>query len=258
MLTFLVVLLYSSVTVSAATAKIKLNKTKASVCMGQTLTLKASVTGKSRKVTWASSNKRVAKVSASGKVTPVSMGRAVIAATANGKKATCLVTVYQNFLRLSDFAVNSRFCGINLGSDYLNTYHYLQSGSSTAYYDFYAFYKKQYRLTDAQVVRTLRGITLGRTISDVIRVYGSNYKKETFSPASDKIYRIQNESYAKKGEYYNGTLTLKYAKTVLVYTYPNNTSYAIRFYFNKANKLIAIIYTRNYNSIYSYDSWSKY
>ena len=244
MLTFLVVLLYSSVTVSAATAQIKLNKTKATVSMGQTFTLKASVTGKSKKV--------------SGKVTPVSMGRAVIAATANGKKATCLVTVYQNFLRLSDFAVNSRFCGINLGSDYLNTYHYLQSGSSTAYYDFYAFYKKQYRLTDAQVVRTLRGITLGRTISDVIRVYGSNYKKETFSPASDKIYRIQNESYAKKGEYYNGTLTLKYAKTVLVYTYPKNTSYAIRFYFNKANKLIAIIYTRNYNSIYSYDSWSKY
>lgn len=47
------------------------------------------------KVTWSSSNKKVAKVDASGNVTAVGLGQAVITCKAqSGKSATCKVTVY--------------------------------------------------------------------------------------------------------------------------------------------------------------------
>lgn len=59
---------------------------------GNTLTLKATVDGKDKTVSWNSSNKAVATVK-SGKVTAVSEGEAIISATANNVTAECLVTV---------------------------------------------------------------------------------------------------------------------------------------------------------------------
>lgn len=76
--------------------KVKLNKTKATLKKGKTLTLKATLTPEnaSEKVTWSSSNKKVVKVNKNGKVTAVKKGTAVITAkAASGKKATCKVTV---------------------------------------------------------------------------------------------------------------------------------------------------------------------
>lgn len=80
-------------------AKIKLNKTKASVAKGDTLQLKATATptnASNAAVKWTSSNTKVAKVSSKGKVTGVKPGTATITATAqdgSGVKATCKVTV---------------------------------------------------------------------------------------------------------------------------------------------------------------------
>ncbi len=76
--------------------KVKLNKTKATLKKGKTLTLKATLTPRnaSKKITWSSSNKKVAKVNKNGKVTAVKKGTAVITAkAASGKKATCRITV---------------------------------------------------------------------------------------------------------------------------------------------------------------------
>jgi uncharacterized protein YjdB len=77
---------------------VDLNKTKAIIEKGKTMTLKATVTPstlKDRSVTWKSSNTKVAKVSSAGKVKGVKAGTATITCTSNstGAKATCKVTV---------------------------------------------------------------------------------------------------------------------------------------------------------------------
>lgn len=75
----------------AADAKISLNRSSASVQVGSSVTLTASATP-SGTVTWTSSNNSVATVS-NGVVRGVAKGSATITATANGKSATCSVTV---------------------------------------------------------------------------------------------------------------------------------------------------------------------
>lgn len=85
--------------VKAATTKVVLNKTAASVVKGKTITLKATVTpssASSKGVKWSSSNTKVATVSSKGVVRGVAFGTATITAAArdgSGKKATCKVTV---------------------------------------------------------------------------------------------------------------------------------------------------------------------
>lgn len=71
-----------SVTVSGAT--LKLSKTSGTLAVGKTGTIKATVTGASKKITWSSSNPSVAVVNSSGKVTAKKAGTAVIYAKANG------------------------------------------------------------------------------------------------------------------------------------------------------------------------------
>lgn len=74
-------------------ASIKLNKSSSSVYVGKSIKLKATVKGKSSKVTWSSSNKKIATVSSSGKVTGKKTGKVTIYAKANGKTAKCTVTI---------------------------------------------------------------------------------------------------------------------------------------------------------------------
>lgn len=76
--------------------RIKLNKSRIQLGRKEKfkLTAKVSPENASQKVTYTSSNRSVATVSASGKITARKPGKAVITATAsNGKKATCKVTV---------------------------------------------------------------------------------------------------------------------------------------------------------------------
>ena len=93
-------------TPSAVNTKIKLNKTTATIGTKKvgkytnTLQLKATVTGNSNtKVTWTSSNPKIAKVDKNGKVTGVSDPKhtvstvTITAKTADGKTAKCKVTV---------------------------------------------------------------------------------------------------------------------------------------------------------------------
>ncbi len=75
--------------VQAATIKLSASSLKLQV--GQSKQLK--MVGTKAKVTWKSSNKKVATVSAKGKVTAVSEGTVVISATVNKKKYSCMVLV---------------------------------------------------------------------------------------------------------------------------------------------------------------------
>lgn len=74
-----------------AATRVKLNKTKASLIKGQTLQLKLS--GAKGKISWSSSNKKVASVSGKGKVTAKAKGSTTISAKYNKKKYTCNLTV---------------------------------------------------------------------------------------------------------------------------------------------------------------------
>ncbi len=81
---------------SADVSSVKLNKSKATLGVGQTLKLKATVSpsGASTTLKWSSSNKAVAKVSSSGKVTAKKKGTATITATThNGKTAKVKIKV---------------------------------------------------------------------------------------------------------------------------------------------------------------------
>lgn len=84
------------VTVSAAS--LKLSKTSGTLAVGKSGTIKATVQGASKKITWSSSNTSVAVVNSAGKVTAKKAGTAVIYAKANGitRKFSLKVTANVN------------------------------------------------------------------------------------------------------------------------------------------------------------------
>ena len=85
------------VTVTNPVTGLSLNKSSVTIAKGKTYTLKATVTpadAQSSAVTWKSSKTSVATVDKNGKVTAKGVGSTVITvSTANGKTATCKVTV---------------------------------------------------------------------------------------------------------------------------------------------------------------------
>ncbi len=84
---------------TVAVTGITLNKTTATITVGSTETLTATVapdTATDKTVTWSSDNTDAATVDSAGVVTAVAEGSATITATAGGKSATCAVTVEQS------------------------------------------------------------------------------------------------------------------------------------------------------------------
>ncbi len=75
----------------AEAATVKISKSKVTMDIATTTTLK--VTGTKSKVTWKTSNKKVASVNSKGVVKAHSVGTAKITATVSKKKYTCTVTV---------------------------------------------------------------------------------------------------------------------------------------------------------------------
>ena len=91
----------ATITVSAAPANISLNASSITVGvkevytnLGAELAAPAGETSCATKITWSSSNKKIAKVDSTGKITGVKKGSCTITAkTHNGKTAKCKVTV---------------------------------------------------------------------------------------------------------------------------------------------------------------------
>jgi uncharacterized protein YjdB len=86
-----------AVTVLPLPTKVTLNNKTATIAVGGSHTLKATVTPSNavnKMITWTSSDENIAEVSSNGKVTGMSIGTVTItASTTNGKKASCDVTV---------------------------------------------------------------------------------------------------------------------------------------------------------------------
>ena len=94
----------TAVPTKADPVSLTLNKKTAKVTCGKTLTLKATLTGSSDKITWKSSNTKIATVDASGKIKAKMAGEVTITATAAGKTAKCVVTVlYKDVTNTKDF-----------------------------------------------------------------------------------------------------------------------------------------------------------
>ena len=80
-------------TISVKAPSISLNKNKANLSAGDSLTLKAKIKGASKKITWKSSNPKIAAVNSKGVVKSRRKGTVYITAYANGKKAQCKIKV---------------------------------------------------------------------------------------------------------------------------------------------------------------------
>lgn len=78
-------------TIISAATKVRLNKKKATLTVGKTITLK--VKGTKKKVKWSSSKKKVATVSSKGKVRAKKKGKVTITAKIGKKKYKCKITV---------------------------------------------------------------------------------------------------------------------------------------------------------------------
>ena len=92
-LIFAVVLSFSMIPTTNINAanKVKLNKTKATIYVGKTVTLKLK--NNKKKVKWTTSNKKIATVSKKGKVKGKKTGRVTITAKVGKKKYKCKITV---------------------------------------------------------------------------------------------------------------------------------------------------------------------
>ena len=94
--------------VSVKKPKVSLNRSSTVLYTGgkTSVILKADIRGASNKISWSSSDSRIAKVDKKGKVTAVRKGTVFITATANKVKKTCKITVREPSLKLRHTAVN--------------------------------------------------------------------------------------------------------------------------------------------------------
>lgn len=72
---------------------VKLDKTNLTLTKGKTYTLKTTITGTNKTVSWSSSNSSVASVDKNGKVTAKTKGTATITAKVDDVSASCKITV---------------------------------------------------------------------------------------------------------------------------------------------------------------------
>lgn len=104
-----VILITGMLPMQGEAAAVKLNKTKMTIYVGSSKTLK--VKGTSEKVKWSSNKKSVATVNQSGKVTAKKAGTATITAKVNKKTYQCKVTVKNPYL-------NSKSLTLSKGKTY--------------------------------------------------------------------------------------------------------------------------------------------
>ncbi len=96
---------------------LSLNKTEISVQQGTTHTLKATLTGSTDKVTWTSSDEKIATVT-NGIVKGIKVGTATVTATAGKLTATCKVTVTEVPPAPASITLSADALTLGLGQNY--------------------------------------------------------------------------------------------------------------------------------------------
>lgn len=195
-------------------SKIKLNKTKGVFMAGKKVTL--SITGTNSTVTWKSVNPKIATVSTKGVMKGVKKGKTVIEASVDGITLKCNVTIVPKMTK-KDFG---KFNGENFVS-------WCQRKGYNHGYAWNGQWKG-----GSKKKTTYRKIKIGASKTKVQNAYGElSIKKCTSKDPFTKM----------KGLKKNKVKT--YADVVYA------SKYRIRFYFNKNNKVVAIIYACNIGKI---------
>lgn len=163
-------------------ATIKLNKSTASVYVGKSITLKATVTGSSSKVTWKTSNKSIATVK-NGKVTGKSYGTVTITATANGKTATCKVNVLVEHPDYSQYFMIKKTTS-KYGSEKINEYGVRLKVNDGAVIDKCAVYIQQ---SGSTVKRTIACTGTGITYAYYVPYLAYNGSTKYDGDSSSRI-----------------------------------------------------------------------
>ncbi|QHQ61406.1 hypothetical protein Ana3638_11990 [Anaerocolumna sedimenticola] len=131
LMTFIILIALAAPVQTANAATIKLNKSKATILVGSSVTLK--LTGTTKAAKWSTSNKKIATVSTKGVVKGMKKGTANITAAINGKKYTCKITVNEktvtvtvtNMLNndaITKYLGTIKFSKTKLNDDYTTTY----------------------------------------------------------------------------------------------------------------------------------------
>ncbi len=195
---------------------VKINKTKTVIMAKKKVTLKLSgLPAANVPVTWKSGNVKVATVSATGVVRGVAKGKTVIAAQVGTGVFQCTITVVPKMVK-KDF---SKFNGENFVAycrrkGYNNGYAWVGQWKGKS--------KKK---------KTYRGIKIGASAEKVKKAYGEfTLKKCKSKDPFTKMKGLKKNKVKKYGD-------MTYGK------------YRIRFYFNKKNKVVAIIYACNIGRI---------
>lgn len=120
-----------TVSVEREVKSLTLSKSKATLKAGQTLALKATVSpsnATNKKLTYTSSNKKVATVSSKGVIKAIGGGKATIyAKTSNGIKKKCVITVSQN---VNSVSLNKTALSLYTGTSAVLTATVLPSGAT--------------------------------------------------------------------------------------------------------------------------------
>ena len=164
-----------------------LNKKTSKIVCGKTQTLKATLKGSEAKITWKSSDSKVATVDSSGKIKAKMAGTVTVTATAAGKSAKCTVTVlYKDVTDSKDFW-------------YAPT-NYLTSKGVVKGYDKQTMFKPANKCTRAQMVTFIWRL-MGEPKPKTSKCKFSDVKK------TDYFYKAciwGNENHIVEG-YKNGT-----------------------------------------------------
>ena len=98
---------------------IALNKSDTIMSIGQYIVVSAVVrpaNATNKSVTWTSSNRNIATVSSTGKITAKNVGTATITATTkNGKKASIKITVTEKFIKVTSISLNKESVSLEVG-----------------------------------------------------------------------------------------------------------------------------------------------
>ena len=195
---------------------ITLNKSTASVEVGRTVQLSASLqpTGASGTITWSSSNSAIASVS-NGKVTGVAEGNATITATCGSYKATCEVTVTEakpiNYgSETNPITVEEAKAIIDQESPTKNKLYVKGIVSSNTYNTQYKNFDDVYLKDDTSdtALSVFRSV-LGEGLDSSYNATGSMVGKEIVACGYGELYKGSKYELSKQNDYVPTILKIK-------------------------------------------------
>ncbi len=163
-----VAILFSLSPTQTAKAAVKISKSKATMEVDSTLTLKIS--GTSSKVSWSTDKKSVATVNNKGTVTAIKSGSAKIIATVGGSKYSCSIKVVDSNKKVNELELST---GEYIIGEDIPAGKYNLKGISG--YGFVYVYKNEKEYTNDSYPDNLINMCGGETVETLSNMYSETY-----------------------------------------------------------------------------------